>query len=664
MTKTRDLADLGGGFIQAGTGAVQRTVESKLQDVVSVKDFGAVGNGVTDDTAAIQAALNAATGKSLVFDGGSTYNFTALRIPSNIAIYTYGASLVKTTNDVNGIRIPVESNIYIDSLNVSCSWDSSGGQRVLYIVPGSNNIRIDNFSAVCGTDGDGTSVSYAVEIGNDATGSAACTNVSFGRINVENLNTAVFARNCRDLHIESLYHNTFRLSVNFVGCINSTLSNAKIEVCSISSKGDPGDNGFLCTSSQEFPTRDIRVTNVSVESAGEHGFRLAGSWTMQNVWFTNCRSRRSGYSIVINDPAATEWHGGCGFKVLGPTQIAGQKHRNIFFDNCVVEDIEDTYGTFPAGHGTLNHSGFYVGVASNVHISNCSVTRNSNTTYACGVGIAIIASDNVYVNNCRIEDTYDTSALVFDSTFAAGVNPGWDIGNTDIYFDGCKLGTSNPTLTNVVSIGNNGADYDYSNINLKNCELSGAAHGLRVEPLTGTGTYSDLFFNFVYKDSTENYLTSLETPLLGDLTQATLDVEGEWHPVSTGNMPCKLGSKFKDVIYGNTYTRRTDGWDPGKLTISIDNDSVIAIKAPGMNDTGTGFISLAAGGTNYYGKFWYRTSTPASAKLAGTVGTVIVNTALNGTSGTVGDITVGIQTDFIYIENRAGVTQSVNISFT
>ena len=48
MTKTRDLADLGGGFIQAGSGAVQRTVESKLQDAVSVKNFGAVGDGVTE----------------------------------------------------------------------------------------------------------------------------------------------------------------------------------------------------------------------------------------------------------------------------------------------------------------------------------------------------------------------------------------------------------------------------------------------------------------------------------------------------------------------------------------------------------------------------------------------------------------------------------------
>jgi hypothetical protein len=30
MTKPRDLATLGGGFTQTGTGAIQRTVENKL----------------------------------------------------------------------------------------------------------------------------------------------------------------------------------------------------------------------------------------------------------------------------------------------------------------------------------------------------------------------------------------------------------------------------------------------------------------------------------------------------------------------------------------------------------------------------------------------------------------------------------------------------------
>jgi hypothetical protein len=46
------------GFIQSGTGAEGRTAQDKMRDWVSVKDFGAVGDYTTDDTAAVHAAFD------------------------------------------------------------------------------------------------------------------------------------------------------------------------------------------------------------------------------------------------------------------------------------------------------------------------------------------------------------------------------------------------------------------------------------------------------------------------------------------------------------------------------------------------------------------------------------------------------------------------------
>ena len=47
------------GYLPGGSGAVGTTVQTKLRESMSVKDFGAVGNGTTDDTAALNLAIAA-----------------------------------------------------------------------------------------------------------------------------------------------------------------------------------------------------------------------------------------------------------------------------------------------------------------------------------------------------------------------------------------------------------------------------------------------------------------------------------------------------------------------------------------------------------------------------------------------------------------------------
>lgn len=62
-----------GSFTQSGAGAIARTFQDKLRDFVSPRDFGAKFDGTTDDTVAIQCAIDAAgQGGTVMFPNGTT----------------------------------------------------------------------------------------------------------------------------------------------------------------------------------------------------------------------------------------------------------------------------------------------------------------------------------------------------------------------------------------------------------------------------------------------------------------------------------------------------------------------------------------------------------------------------------------------------------------
>lgn len=164
-------------FIQSGTGAVATTVQAKLRESVSVKDFGAVGDGVTDDAAAIALAFAASTkisfptgvylmnsgvtklannvevdfGNAIIINGGVSFlftfgatadtpNYTGLKISGG----QFEQSNPATTSNFNYIRVAATKKFEISGVTVKNV--SNGG---IYVEGGCEDGIIDK----CTVDG-------------------------------------------------------------------------------------------------------------------------------------------------------------------------------------------------------------------------------------------------------------------------------------------------------------------------------------------------------------------------------------------------------------------------------------------------------------------------------------------------------------------------------
>jgi len=110
-------------YTPAGTGAVATTVQAKLRESVSVKDFGAAGDGVTDDYAAFVAAIT--TGNSILVPTGT---------------YKIGSTLVFSGS---GQQFVCDDNVTINY---------TGTANAVTITGSSHNLKFGEVTAANGTE--------------------------------------------------------------------------------------------------------------------------------------------------------------------------------------------------------------------------------------------------------------------------------------------------------------------------------------------------------------------------------------------------------------------------------------------------------------------------------------------------------------------------------
>lgn len=129
-------ASVGGsdGLYKESTGATARTLKSVISGIqVSVKDFGAVGNGLASDLTACQAAINrviARGGGTVLFDAGTYLLSGALTVATSTGVTLKGfgaATILKFSNaTANGITATSVTSLVIDNLTIQHSTSSTG----------------------------------------------------------------------------------------------------------------------------------------------------------------------------------------------------------------------------------------------------------------------------------------------------------------------------------------------------------------------------------------------------------------------------------------------------------------------------------------------------------------------------------------------------------
>jgi hypothetical protein len=351
----KDLGVAGGsalvGFQQAGMGAVLRDLQAKARETISVKDFGAVGNGSTDDAAAIQAAVDYAS----TFSEGARVCFPAGQ-------YRVNSSVVVTKG---GVQL------------------QGDGAPATWIVNGTTNAPAIDF-------GDGSNTYFRNAVRGMAFGQASGVapvdgNCGLrvrkcGRFMMDGVQTFQFPA---ALHDGVIFDNVTESYVNAVGFQNAVnaswvMRNNTFGIFATNGNCSGSRVGMLFRSCQ-----GMYFTNFDNFGNSEYAFDIGsdGSGDSRFFFFTNCIGDTSGiHNWRITELEIGQFNNCWGSTQLEPVTgpagdgffVSGSKCTDLSFNNCVA-----------VGN---NRHGLHLELAARVSITGCTFGANFIPTFAGGLG--------------------------------------------------------------------------------------------------------------------------------------------------------------------------------------------------------------------------------------------------------------------------------------
>lgn len=338
-------------YLASGTGAVSRSVQAKLRETVSPGDFGAVGDGATDDTLALQRFFDAVTSGGLTGTmSGGTYKITS-PVTISVGTKTFAINGGSSTLSVASTFSGGTSAVKIVGSAVACDWSLSG-------------------ITVSGTLGATGTATEGITIGS-TTVAINLFGYRFSRI--EQVHVAGFATNWKIVHARM---------IEFVACSawNTSVSATNQTNLLITQAGAfTGDLRF--TNCQYVQAKLSGNTNLSITSPTGPYSNVTGFGNVAGIKFLGCDFYAGEKAIYLYATSAAYltdiWFvGGCQID-QETTNAIWVESNNV---NTSIEDIhfESVYvDKSTSSQITLTSTGTGGNVQS-VWISQCSLWRGQS----------------------------------------------------------------------------------------------------------------------------------------------------------------------------------------------------------------------------------------------------------------------------------------------